>query len=118
MKYHTFTTGNKLVDEAVENYLMYGFRPGSFVTHVLANNLIGAVSSADHWNKQVLAEIVPDIVYNLPDIAWGSKQRVDDWCADKDNRRTNYAARKEKEYTWRALKGEIREKAYYNDPPF
>lgn len=117
MKYHDFTTGNNLVDDAVENYLMYGYKPGAFVSHVLANNLIGAVSSADHWNKQALAEIVTNLVYNIPDIAWGSRQRVEDWCNNVDDRRSNYVIRKEKEYTWRALNGTL-PKEYSDDPPF
>ena len=118
MKYHpNCTTGNNYLDEALENYLMHGFEPGGFLTSVLANDLRLSVGRADHWNKNNLPSIVDAITYCVPDLAWGSYQRVKDWCNDKNGYRSAYADRKEKEYMWRILKGDVREKVP-EDPPF
>ena len=117
IRYTDVNTGNNYLDEALENYLMHGFEPGGFLTSVLANDLYLAVGRADHWNKKRLPEIVDAVTYCVPDLAWGSYQRVKDWCKDKNGYRSAYAARKEKEYTWRVLKGEVREKQH-QDPPF
>jgi hypothetical protein len=117
IRYTDIDTGNNLLDEALENYLMRGFQPGGFLTSVLANDLRLALGRADHWNKQNLDRIVTQVLYNMPDISNGSYLRVKDWCADKAGRRSEYAQRKEKEYTWKVLKGEIRVKEP-QDPPF
>lgn len=117
IRYTDINTGNDLLDQSIENYLMHGLEPGGFLTAVLANDLYLAVGRADHWNKDRLPEIVSVVVYKMPNISWGSYAAVKDWCADKDGRRSQYAAQKEKEYTWRALKGETKTKAY-DDPPF
>ena len=116
IRYTDIDTGNNYLDEALENYLMRGFEPGGFLTSVLANDLYLAVGRADHWNKQNLDRIVNQVLYNMPDISNGSYQRVKDWCADKDGRRSEYAGRKEKEFTIRALKGQVRDPV--KDPQF
>lgn len=115
-KYLDFTTGNSLLDESLENYLMYGFEPGGFLTSVLANDLWLSIGRADHWNKQKLPEIVNEIVFKMPSISIGSYDAVKDWCRDKDGRRTEYAACKEKEYLVKVLKGNVYEKV--QAPPF
>lgn len=117
IRYTDINTGNNYLDESLENYLMYGFEPGGFLTSVLANDLYLAVGRADHWNKDRLPMIVDEVLHKMPSISWGSYQAVKDWCRDKDRRRTDYSERKEKEYTWRVLKGEVREKDI-SDPPF
>ena len=117
IRYTDINTGNDLLDQSIENYLMHGFEPGGFLTSVLANDLYLAVGRADHWNKERLPKIVNEVLYKMPNISWGSYAAVKDWCADKDGRRSAYAAQKEKEYTWRVLKGENKTKAY-DDPPF
>ena len=117
IRYTHINTGNNYLDEALENYLMHGFEPGGFLTSVLANDLRLALGRADFWSKQNLERIVAGVLYNMPDISNGSYQRVKDWCADKDGRRSEYAQRKEKEYTWKVLKGEVRVKEL-QDPPF
>ena len=116
IRYTDINTGNNFLDEALENYLMYGFEPGGFLTSVLANDLYLAVGRADHWNKDNLPEIVKEILFRMPNMSYGSYAAVKDWCRDRDSRRSEYALRKEKEYTWRALKGEVREKQLL--PPF
>jgi hypothetical protein len=117
IRYTDINTGNNYVDEALENYLMHGLQPGGFVTAVLANNLRLATGRADHWNREILFKIVDEVTYKVPDLAWGNSIRVKEWLADKDGRRSAYSLQKEKEYTWRVLKGEVREKEL-QDPPF
>jgi hypothetical protein len=117
IRYTDIDTGNNYLDEGLENYLMYGFEPGGFLTSVLANDLYLAVGRADHWNKDRLPHIVNEVLHKMPSISWGSYAAVKDWCKDKDGRRTYYREQKEKEYTWRVLKGEVREKDI-SYPPF
>lgn len=116
-RYTDIDTGNDLLDQSLENYLIHGYEPGGFLTAVLCNNLYLAVGRADHWNKQNLLRIVNEVIHKMPDISIHSRKAVRDWCMDVDGRRSAYARQKEKEYTWRALKGELREKTY-DDPPF
>jgi hypothetical protein len=116
MNYLDFSTGNNYLDEAVENYLMYGLEPGGFLTAVLSNNLFLASSRADHWNRQNLADITKMLYHNLPAGSFGDSQTVKDWLSDKDKRRSNYAYAKEKEYTLKALKGQLRETPKFFPP--
>ncbi len=115
-KYLDFSTGNNYTDESIENYLMYGYEPGGFVYAVLTNNLFLAASRADHWNRERLADVAKTVFHNMPDGSFGSSQTIADWIKDKDNRRSDYAYRKEKEYTVKVLKGTVREKV--SDFPF
>lgn len=107
IRYTDINTGNDYLDEALENYLMYGFQPGGFLTSVLANDLYLATGRADHWNKDRLPEIVKAILFRMPNMSYGSYAAVKDWCRDRDGRRSTYAHQKEKEFIWKALKGEV-----------
>ena len=116
-RYTDVDTGNNLLDEAIENYLIHGYMPGGFLTSVLANDLYMAVGRADHWNKDRLPQIVNEVLYKMPSISWGSYAAVNDWCKDKDGRRSYYRDQKEKELVMRILKGETVGKTF-SDPPF
>ena len=117
IRYTDIDTGNNYLDEAIENYLMRGFQPGGFLTSVLANDLYLAVGRADHWNRARLPEIVNNLLFRMPGDSYGSYAAVKDWCRDRDGRCTRYREQKEKEYTWRVLKGEVRVEEP-QDPPF
>ena len=117
IRYTDINTGNNLLDEGLENYLMRGFEPGGFLTAVLANDLRLAISRSDHWNQDRLPQIVKEVVWKMPDISWGSYAAVKDWCDNVAGCQSLYAEAKEKEFTWRSLKGEVKAKAY-DDPPF
>ncbi len=117
IRYTDINTGNNYLDEGVENYLIHGLHPGGFLTSVLANDLYLAIGRADHWNKNNLPAIVDAVLREAPEISVGSYLRVKDWINDKDGRRSAYAERKKKEYTWKVLKGEVRVKEL-QDPPF
>jgi len=117
IRYTDINTGNNLLDEAIENYLIHGYMPGGFLTSVLANDLYMAVGRADHWNKDRLPQIVNEVLYKMPSVSWGSYAAVNDWCKDKDHRRSYYRDQKEKELVMRILKGETVGKTF-SDPPF
>ena len=89
--------------ESLENYLFRGFRPGSFLTYVLSNNLAGACGSCDHINREALIDIVKFIEHRVPGSAWGSPQAVANWLDDVDGVRTEYATRIEKQVMWESL---------------
>jgi hypothetical protein len=116
IRYTDINTGNSLLDEGLENYLLHGYMPGGFLTAVICNDLQLACGRADHWNKPRLPEIVNEVFFKLPAQAYGNAERMRAWCRDKDGLRTQYRERKEKEYTWHVLKGEAREAV--NEPPF
>lgn len=116
-RYLDFSTGNDLLDQSLENYLMHGIEPGGFLTAVLSNNLWLAASRADHWNQNRLASIVKTIFNNMPEGSLGNPDLVRDWIKDLNGRRSGYAYAKEREYTFKVLKGEVREKQL-QDPPF
>ena len=116
IRYTDINTGNNLLDESLENYLMYGLEPGGFLTSVLANDLRMAVGRADHWNRELLPEIVNEIVFKMPALSIGSYEAVRDWCRDKDGRRSEYARYMEKQFTLRSLKGEVKAKVEDETP--
>lgn len=90
IRYLNITFGNNYVDEAVENYLIYGFEPGGFLTSLFANDLFLATGRADSWNRPRLAELADLACFNMPSASIGSYQCIKDWCSDKDGRRTTY----------------------------
>jgi len=96
--YHDWDLRNKDLARTLEHYVMHGLPPGGFTTAILAGDLFSAVGSADYWNKQNIAEIVSSVLQTCPQAALGSYQAVEDWCADKDERRSKYA-------TWKLLQG-------------
>jgi len=89
---------------ALEDYLLRGYEPGSFLTSVLSNNFVGAVTRADSENGKHLKEIAIWIVNNIPVGSWGNEERVYNWCKDKDGARTEYATSIEQIYMWNKLK--------------
>jgi hypothetical protein len=72
---------NDYMQEGMLLYVMHGIEPGSFLTACLANDLIGAVGSADHMNKHRLPEMAEFIYNYVPSNAYGSYDAVRAWCA-------------------------------------
>lgn len=116
-KYLDYTTGNDLLDEGLELYLMHGYEPGGFLQAVLANDLFLAASRADHVNRQNLATIAKAVYHNMPAGSFGSYDLVREWLKDTNGRRSGYAYQKEREFILKSLKGEVNEKKF-QDPPF
>lgn len=54
--------------------------PSRFLTAVLSNKLFDAVYAADSENLLALNEIVNFIYNHIPATAWGSEERVYQWC--------------------------------------
>lgn len=65
--------------EAFDRYFAHAIEPGSFGIAVLCNNLRDAAATADHWNKQSLADIVAWLEQNAPRGSWGSPEIVQGW---------------------------------------
>lgn len=89
--------------DALENYFLRGWRPGGFVTAVLANDLMRACVSCDPANRQSLVDIAKWVQHRAPTGSWGNYDTVDAWLADVDGRRTQYAEAMEKCAMWKVL---------------
>jgi len=91
--------------EAITGYLIRGWKPGGFLTAMLAGDLFRAVNSADTANRQMMWAIGRFIMTSLPEGCWGSYDNVHDWSTDKNNIRTEYVTNLEKNYIWETLQG-------------
>lgn len=80
---------NQHAMESFDRYWQHGLPPGSFCTAVLANDLIGAAHKADHWNKNILADIAKWVSVNAPRGSWGSYEAVQGWL-EKNEHYENY----------------------------
>ena len=72
--------------EALENYFVRGYEPGSFLTATLAGDLMAAACKADSENTEALAYIAKWIVNNAPVGSWGSYDTVRSWCRGNEYR--------------------------------
>lgn len=75
--------------ETYQNYVKFGWPPGSFHGSVLANDLRGAASHADHINKHLLFEHVEYLYNNVPAACWGSRETVLQWIEDRQQETQN-----------------------------
>jgi hypothetical protein len=91
------------IQTAIENYLIYGWNPGSFTTALLANDLYRAAGSAHPAVLPALKSIVTWVVNVVPRESFGSYQAIDDWMNDKDNRRTIFTKQVSERIMWRKL---------------
>ena len=90
--------------ESLQNYLLYGYPPGGFVSAMLANDLFRAIAVADVANKQAMWAIGYWITTCGPAQARGSYERVEDWCNDTNGCRTAYAEPLLKQHTLDVLR--------------
>jgi len=90
--------------ESIENYLMFGYHPGGFMTAMLAGDLFTAAGSGDQANGPSMQGIANWIQHSAPHGSWGSEEAVHNWCLDLEGCRTNFRTQKEKEYVANALK--------------
>jgi len=65
--------------DTIDNYVLRGWKPGGFVTAMLANDLKGACGAADSINKKYIWDICSYIYNNTPYQSQGSYQAVEDW---------------------------------------
>jgi hypothetical protein len=106
----TFGNGCEI---GLENYLLYGYRPGSFLEAVLCNDLQSAWARADSVNKHSgLGAIVDFLRFDAPHNSWGSESLYKDWIADYEGRRTRFKEHTEKNFTLRSVGAKLN-KYYY-----
>ena len=65
--------------DGLRNYLVHGYRPGSFLMAVLRNDLAGAVARADDESAAGLAATVRFLFNYAPAWCWGAEDRVLMW---------------------------------------
>lgn len=93
--------------ESLDRYFINGWQPGGFCESMLARDYDRAIAIADQANRQMFWAIATWIRENAPPGSWGSYDVVKDWIHDKSGVRSAFARKAEKNYTWRALKGEV-----------
>ena len=67
------------VKASLDIYISHQISPGGFLIAVLANDLFGALSQADSYNRATIFQIVQYIYNNLPKGSHGSKEIVTQW---------------------------------------
>lgn len=77
INYDTFPTRH--MRDSVERWIEHGIRPGSFLTNLLSNNLLGTCSHADSLNQHKIFEIVCWFYNEAPSGCWGSVENVAEW---------------------------------------
>ena len=66
--------------EALKNYFLYAFQPGSFLTSLLCcDPWTDVIARADHWNKPVLGKYLNFLQEYAPPGSWGSQDAVQSW---------------------------------------
>ena len=73
--------------EAIFNYLVYGWEPGGFLTAVMANDLYRAATVADIANVDHLAYVAKFVVYALPQACYGNYDQIKNWLQLTDQAR-------------------------------
>jgi len=64
---------------SLDMYANEGQQVGHFLTAVLTNNLVEAVSHADEGNIANIQKIVKYMYNKMPAECWGNKEDVDAW---------------------------------------
>jgi hypothetical protein len=64
-------------------YVFQGLPPGHFLTAVLENDLMEAMSRADEKSRAGLFALCSFIYNHLPQTAWGSPERVETWIRER-----------------------------------
>ena len=96
--------------EALKNYFLYAFQPGSFLTSLLCNHpWTDVIMRSDHWNKPVLGKYLEWLQEYAPPGSWGSEQAVQSWL-DKGPAYQAF----QKSITWEILQAA----EYDRDPGF
>jgi len=75
--------------DGLYHYLFERIEPGSFLTSVLANDLVGAINNADDINILAIKSYVLFMYWELPardvpNSQWGSYEAVERWLDSKE----------------------------------
>lgn len=65
--------------EGIHRYIYEGIKPGGFLSAVIENNLIQAVSHADDENIKLIPQYVSYFYNEAPSACWGNRYNVDTW---------------------------------------
>lgn len=71
----------------IVRYIEFGARPGSFLRAALANNQGEAMNRADPEALENLGHIVMMIMQEVPSMARGSEEKIDDWITQAQEQR-------------------------------
>lgn len=98
--------------EHMFNYLVYGFRPGSFFYFILCNDWSNAIIHSHPSNRvENLKSLTKWILNRMPPDAWGNSSKVESWMrlSNTDRRKVleeyDLLLTPEQE-TWKALTDE------------
>jgi len=69
----------RAIKQQIDNYIDNGVPPAGFLSAMLCNNIRDAVARADDENKRALYDIVIYLENFIPNMAWGSAERVEKW---------------------------------------
>lgn len=69
----------KYMRDGVVMWIAFGIRPGSFLTSVLQNDLIGAAGTADATNGPHLPNYARFLVNHAPALCYGTPAKVAAW---------------------------------------
>ncbi len=72
------------MEDALQRYATDRNPVGDFLTAVLENNLLRAVSHADSINIQLLPDYVRYAYNQMPAACWGSPEKVTAWLNRKE----------------------------------
>ena len=64
---------------AISRYIVDGIPPGSFLTALMANDLVETLGRADYMNKGLVPNYVEWFYQHAPSPCWGSYSRVNEW---------------------------------------
>jgi chromosome condensin MukBEF complex kleisin-like MukF subunit len=67
------------IKQQIDNYIDEGIPPSAFLYYLLTNQLREAVGHADDFNKRALYDIAIYLENYMPNMAWGSTERVEKW---------------------------------------
>lgn len=73
--------------EGLVRYFVYGIAPGSFLRHVLENDLLQAVKTADEVNAWALVPIAHWLMDVAPHASHGSPEAVATWMENRQRER-------------------------------
>jgi hypothetical protein len=92
--------------DTLDRYFLHGLEPGHFIFCVLTNDLYNAVLSADQKNRHLIYEITMTLLsnINIPISSYGTRENCCNWIANKNNIRTDFVTKYEKEIVWNTLK--------------
>lgn len=77
--------------ESIYNYLVHGFQPGSFLTHLLSNDAMGMIGSSHPMNKIDTMKCLVQWLSRCPvGVFHGSRKAVESWMKKSPKQRRKF----------------------------